>query len=353
MSKGELMGMLKCASFFAGVGGIDIGFEGFGNEKSDTFEVIYANELDPYPVKTYELNSSIKVDQRDIRRAAEAAATIPDFDVLLAGFPCQAFSIAGYRKGFDDEKGRGTLFFELIKIIRVKKPSVVFLENVKNLVGHNNGDTFATILDALEKEGYTSKYAVLNAMEYGNIPQNRERIYIVGFLDPEKAEKFTMPDPVPLTTKISDVIDFRTEVDKKYYYTDGKYKGDIYEKLTGEMNTQDTVFQWRRHYVRRNMSGVVPTLTANMGEGGHNVPLILTDNGIRKLTPHECFNVQGFPKDFRLPEDMTESRLYKQAGNSVCVSVIARIADQIKKVLSIPPPHKETGLAKGPGSRYG
>ena len=327
------MGILKCASFFAGVGGIDIGFEGFGNGKSDTFEVIYANEFDPYPVKTYELNSTIKVDQRDIRRAAEAAATIPDFDVLLAGFPCQAFSIAGYRKGFDDEKGRGTLFFELIKIIRVKKPSVVFLENVKNLVGHNNGDTFATILDALEKEGYTSKYAVLNAMEYGNIPQNRERIYIVGFLDPEKAEKFTMPDPVPLTTKLSDVIDFRTEVDEKYYYTDGKYKGDIYEKLTQEMNTQDTVFQWRRHYVRRNMSGVVPTLTADMGEGGHNVPLILTDNGIRKLTPHECFNVQGFPKDFRLPEDMTESRLYKQAGNSVCVSVIARIANQIKKVL--------------------
>ena len=327
------MGILKCASFFAGVGGIDIGFEGFGNGKSDTFEVIYANEFDPYPVKTYELNSTIKVDQRDIRRAAEAAATIPDFDVLLAGFPCQAFSIAGYRKGFDDEKGRGTLFFELIKIIRAKKPSVVFLENVKNLVGHNNGDTFATILDALEKEGYTSKYAVLNAMEYGNIPQNRERIYIVGFLDPEKAEKFTMPDPVPLTTKLSDVIDFRTEVDEKYYYTDGKYKGDIYEKLTQEMNTQDTVFQWRRHYVRRNMSGVVPTLTANMGEGGHNVPLILTDNGIRKLTPHECFNVQGFPKDFRLPEDMTESRLYKQAGNSVCVSVIARIANQIKKVL--------------------
>ena len=327
------MGILKCASFFAGVGGIDIGFEGFGNGKSDTFEVIYANEFDPYPVKTYELNSTIKVDQRDIRRAAEAAATIPDFDVLLAGFPCQAFSIAGYRKGFDDEKGRGTLFFFFLKIIRVKKPSVVFLENVKNLVGHNNGDTFATILDALEKEGYTSKYAVLNAMEYGNIPQNRERIYIVGFLDPEKAEKFTMPDPVPLTTKLSDVIDFRTEVDEKYYYTDGKYKGDIYEKLTQEMNTQDTVFQWRRHYVRRNMSGVVPTLTANMGEGGHNVPLILTDNGIRKLTPHECFNVQGFPKDFRLPEDMTESRLYKQAGNSVCVSVIARIANQIKKVL--------------------
>lgn len=324
---------LKCASFFAGVGGIDIGFEGFGTKKSDMFEVVYANENDIYPIKTYELNSKIKADNRDIREVVADIDSIPTFDVILAGFPCQAFSIAGYRQGFDDEKGRGTLFFELIKIIRVKQPTIVFLENVKNLVGHNNGDTFATILDALKKEGYCIKYQVMNAMEYGNVPQNRERIYIIAFKEKDIADRFIFPKKVELKKELSDVIDFHTYMGGKYYYTEGKYQGDIYKKLKEAMDTQDTVYQWRRHYVRKNMSGVVPTLTANMGTGGHNVPLVLTDHGIRKLTPEECFLIQGFPKEFQLPEDMAESRLYKQAGNSVCVSVIARIAEEIEKVL--------------------
>ena len=324
---------LKCASFFAGVGGIDIGFEGY-DKKSDTFKVVYANEFDKFPIKTYELNSSIKVDDRDIRDVTKDIDSIPDFDVMLAGFPCQAFSIAGYRKGFDDEKGRGTLFFELLKIIRAKKPSIIFLENVKNLVSHNDGDTFNTIIDALKKEGYNMpKYAVLNAMTYGNCPQNRERIYIVAFRDDDKAERFSFPEPITLEKKLSDIIDFNDKIDEKYYYTDGKYKGDIYDRLVAEVDSQDTVYQWRRRYVRKNKSGVVPTLTANMGEGGHNVPLILSDTGIRKITPHECFNAQGFPEQFKLPKDMADSKLYKQAGNSVCVSVINRIASQIESVL--------------------
>ncbi|CDD66138.1 putative uncharacterized protein [Firmicutes bacterium CAG:882] len=314
--------MLKCASFFAGVGGIDLGFE---NTKS--FKVVYANEFDSYPVKTYELNNKIKVDCRDIREVK--SDDIPDFDVMLAGFPCQAFSVAGYRKGFEDEKGRGTLFFELVRIIKAKKPQIVFLENVKNLVGHDNGNTFSVILNELQKEGYHVKYAVLNAMEYGNIPQNRERIYIVAFKNIEQYKSFEFPLPVPLKKKLSDVIDFNNQVDEKYYYTEGKYKGDIYEQLVDAMDNKNAVYQWRRRYVRKNKSGVVPTLTANQGEGGHNVCLIKTDYGIRKMTPHECFNTQGFPKNFKLPEDMSDARLYKQAGNSVCVSVIQRIAEKI------------------------
>ncbi len=328
------MSKLKCASFFSGVGGIDIGFEGFGNNKSNTFEVVYANEIDPYPVRTYELNSNLKVDCRDIREVVENIDEIPDFDVMLAGFPCQAFSIAGYRQGFNDEKGRGTLFFELIKIIRKKHPSIIFLENVKNLATHNGGDTLATILDALEQEGYHSPhYDVLNASDYGNVPQNRERIYIVAFKDKDKNKKFHFPEKVTLTSTLQDIIDFNGKLDEKYYYTDGKYKGDIYTKLNEGMDNPNTVYQWRRHYVRKNMSGVVPTLTANMGTGGHNVPLVRTKYGIRKLTPHECFNAQGFPEGFKLPKDMVESRIYKQAGNSVCVSVIARIAKEIENVL--------------------
>lgn len=314
--------MLKCASFFAGVGGIDIGFE-----NAKLFDVVYANELDPYPVKTYELNSNIKVDCRDIHEVK--SEEIPDFDVMLAGFPCQAFSVAGYRKGFDDEKGRGTLFFELVRIFREKKPQIIFLENVKNLVGHDNGNTFAVILEELQKENYHVKFAVLNAMEYGNIPQNRERIYIVAFKDVELYKSFEFPLPVPLKKKLSDIIDFQNLVDEKYYYTEGKYKGDIYEQLVNAMDDENAIYQWRRKYVRKNKSGVVPTLTANQGEGGHNVCLIKTKHGIRKMTPHECFNTQGFPKNFKLPQDMSDARLYKQAGNSVCVSVIQRIAEKI------------------------
>jgi DNA (cytosine-5)-methyltransferase 1 len=318
--------MLKCASFFAGVGGIDQGFEG-----TQQFKTVYANEFDKYPVVTFEKNFDLKVDCRDIHDVK--AHEIPDFDVMLAGFPCQAFSIAGYRKGFDDEKGRGTLFFELVRIFKEKKPSIIFLENVKNLVGHDNGNTFAVILDELKKEGYHVKYSVLNAMTYGNTPQNRERIYIVAFKDKNVYKNFEFPMPINLTKQLSDIIDFDTKIDEKYYYTKGKYKGDIYEQLVEAMDDENAIYQWRRKYVRKNKSGVVPTLTANQGEGGHNVCLVKTKNGIRKMTPHECFNAQGFPTDFILPDDMSDARLYKQAGNSVCVSVIKRIADNIAQAL--------------------
>lgn len=317
---------LKCASFFAGVGGIDIGFENTG-----AFKVIYANEIDPYPVRTYELNSNIKVDNRSI--CDVQPDEIPDFDVMLAGFPCTDISVAGARQGLFNDDGtltRSGLFFELIRIIHVKKPRIVFLENVKNLVGHNDGKTFLAIINALEQEGYHApKYMVMNAMTYGNVPQNRERIYIVAFRDDVDKHSFDFPMPVPLTQTLQDIIDFNSQMDEKYYYTPGKYKGDIYEKLVEAMDDANAVYQWRRKYVRKNKSGVVPTLTANQGEGGHNVCLVKTKHGIRKMIPHECFNAQGFPKDFKLPTDMSDARLYKQAGNSVCVTVIQRIAQNI------------------------
>ena len=319
--------MLTCASFFAGVGGIDKGFENAG-----IFKTIYANEFDSYPVKTYEANFNLKVDCRNIRDVK--VSEIPDFQVMLAGFPCQAFSVAGLRKGFDDEKGRGTLFFELVRIFKEKKPEIIFLENVKNLVGHDGGNTFQVILKELQNEGYHVKFQVLNAMEYGNTPQNRERIYIVAFKNERLYHNFEFPLPVKLEKKLDDIIDFNTKVNEKYYYTKGKYKGDIYEQLEKAMEDDNhDIYQWRRKYVRKNKSKVVPTLTANQGEGGHNVCLIKTKYGIRKMTPHECFNAQGFPSDFVLPENMSDAKLYKQAGNSVCVSVIERIAGKIKEAV--------------------
>jgi len=321
------MRSLKCASFFAGVGGIDIGFE-----QNRLFNIVYANEADPGPAATYEANSPLKVDVRDIREVKPEE--IPNFDVMLAGFPCQPFSVAGYRKGFDDGKGRGTLFFELVRIMEAKRPQIVFLENVKNLASHNGGRTFSVIREALEGFGYHVIFKVLNAMTHGNIPQNRERIYIVCFLDMEAWRRFCFPGPVKLETRLSDVIDFSTMVDEKYCYTAGKYKGDIYEKLAEAMDDDSAVYQWRRKYVRKNKSGVIPTLTANQGGGGHNVCLIKTKYGIRKMTPRECFNAQGFPKSFMLPAGICDSKLYKQAGNSVCVPVIARIADSIAEVMT-------------------
>lgn len=316
-------------SFFAGVGGIDLGLE-----KTGKFKVVYANEIDEYPAKTYEYNFDIKVDVRDINEVK--GEEIPDFEIMVGGFPCQAFSLAGYRQGFNDEKGRGTLFFEMIRIIKEKKqkckqPKVVFFENVKNLVGHDNGNTFQVILEHLEHLGYKVQTQVLNACEYGNVPQNRERIYIVGFLNENEYEKFHFPLPEKLTKTLDDVIDFKNKQDAKYYYTEEKCK--FYNKLVEEMKNDNTIYQWRRVYVRENKSKVCPTLTANMGTGGHNVPLVKTKKGIRKLTPRECFNLQGFPKSYKLPSNLSNTRLYKQAGNSVVVPVIERISYEIAKAI--------------------
>lgn len=320
--------MYKICSLFAGVGGIDLGFL-----ETNKCEIAYANEFDKYAVETYEKNFKNKVDCRDIHNVK--VNDIPNFDIMVGGFPCTSFSVAGYRKGFDDDR-TGDLFFEMERIFKERKPRVIFLENVKNLVGHDKGNTFKTIIDRLNKAGYKDKIKcqVLNACEYGNIPQNRERIYIVAFRDKEDFDRFQMPMPTTLDKNIKDVFNFDTKVDDKYYYTEGKYKGNIYKLLTEEMDDDNTVYQWRRKYVRKNQSNLVPTLTANMGEGGHNVPLIKTKFGIRKLTPIECFYAQGYPKYYKLPTDMSDARLYKQAGNSVVVPVINRIAENIMKALN-------------------
>ena len=319
--------MYKICSLFAGVGGIDLGFL-----LTKKCKISYANEFDPYAVKTYELNFNHKVDCRDIHDVK--CEEIPEFDIMVGGFPCTSFSVAGYRKGFDDDR-TGDLFFEMERIFKERKPRVVFLENVKNLVGHDNGNTFRTIIDRLEKAGYKNKisYSVFNACEYGDIPQNRERIYIVAFREQEDYDKFRMPMPIPLKRTIKDIFNFDTKVDEKYYYTKGKYKQEMIDLLNKDMDDDNTVYQWRRKYVRKNQSCLVPTLTANMGEGGHNVPLIKTKYGIRKLMPIECFYAQGYPKNFVLPSDMSDARLYKQAGNSVAVPVIERIALNIVSAL--------------------
>lgn len=307
---------------FAGIGGFRIAMNRIGGV------CVFSSELDINAQKTYSENFG-ETPHGDIT-LEETKLNIPSkFDVLCGGFPCQAFSIAGHRKGFDDI--RGTLFFDVASIVEKHRPKVVFLENVKNLLSHNEGKTYNTIKSTLEKLGYVVFSKVLNAMEYANIPQNRERIFIVCF-DPIQVpnyKAFKFPEKVTLENTIHSCID-SDKKDIKYYYTESsKY----YIELGETMKSRDTMYQWRRQYVRENKSNVCPTLTANMGTGGHNVPLILTDYGIRKITPKECLNFQGFPKEYKFPSNIAMSKMYMEAGNSVVVPLIEKVCKSIKCVL--------------------
>lgn len=308
---------MQIGSLFAGVGGIELGF------KQAEFSCNWAVEIDSKACITYRANHSSQLINDDINNVD--LKTLSQIDVLVAGFPCQAFSVAGYRRGFED--ARGNVFFGILRYLEHFKPKIVFLENVKNLQTHDSGKTLQIILNELSKLGYYTKYKVLNTAKYGNIPQNRERIYIVGFLDQEKFDKFSFPSETKLTKNIQDLLD--EEVSEDFYYTNTK----IYKTLQENMTNKNTLYQWRRHYVRENKSNLCPTLTANMGTGGHNVPLVIDNKDIRKLTPRECARFQGFDDSFVLPQELSKATLYKQIGNSVSVSVIANIARKIKEVL--------------------
>jgi DNA (cytosine-5)-methyltransferase 1 len=311
---------------FAGVGGIRLGFESAGGK------CVMTSEVDVKAQATYFCNFGEKADERfsDVTQINEKE--VPDFDVLLAGFPCQAFSIAGERKGFEDT--RGTLFFDVARIIKAKRPKAFLLENVKGLLNHDKGNTFKVIVETLEKKlKYKVFTKVLNTMVHGNIPQTRERVYIVGF-DTKiygKDVQFSFPEEIPLTTKISDILE-PIQKDSSLYYERFSMHKDIKKEIT----KSDTIYQWRRVYVRENKSNACPTLTANMGTGGHNVPLILEKKTkrIRKLSPRECASFQGFPKDFYIPKHIANSHLYKQFGNSVSVPVIDRIAREVSLIIS-------------------
>ena len=307
---------MKVCSLFSGIGGIDLAFQQAG------FEIVWANEFDRDAAKTYRHNFGPNhLVEADIRSIDPCA--IPDFDVLVAGFPCQPFSIMGRQKGFRDP--RGTLFFEIARIAEAKLPKVIFLENVANLLEHDEGKTFLTIYNALVPLGYTFKYQVMDAMEYGNIPQNRTRIFIVAFLDYAQCQKFSFPEPIPLTVNMNDILDRSVPHDKSYYYDESSvYWNDLKRIVTDKKalyKIYDSGVSKKRHYF-------CPALTANMGTYPDRVPIILDDFGIRKITPCECLALQGYPKGFSFPSIPLASA-YKQCGNSVVVPVIKRIAVQI------------------------
>lgn len=310
--------MFTVGDLFAGIGGVATGFDRAG------FDIVWANEIDKRACMTYRANHSHPLIEGDIHLIdpKDLAPT----DVLCAGFPCQAFSVAGYRKGFEDD--RGNLFFEIMRLAKHLQPQAIFLENVKNLKGHDKGNTYRVIEETLINHGYHVQNQVLNTCEHSIIPQNRERIFIIAFKNKHAHDAFEFPEKVEETLKPHDLID--RVAPEKYYYGHTKY----YDILKEEMKNKDHVYQWRRQYVRENKSGVCPTLTANMGMGGHNVPLIIDDKDIRKLTPRECLRMQGFDDRFIIPEDLPDSAVYKQAGNSVSVPVIEAIASKIMQALN-------------------
>ena len=307
--------MIKVGDLFAGIGGIALGLKKAG------FEIAWANEFDRNASITYRSNFEHKLVEQDIRKVDPD--DLEKVDMIVGGFPCQAFSIAGYRHGFKDE--RGNLFFDILRFIDSHHPEIIFLENVKNLATHDDGNTFERIKIEIENRNYFLKYAILNTCEVSDIPQNRERLYMVAFRNKLAHDNFEFPKKSNTRKNIQDLLD--NEVAEKYYYKKTKY----YPELKRTMRNPNTVYQWRRKYVRENKNGLCPTLTANMGMGGHNVPLIIDKQDIRKMIPRECLRFQGFPEDFKIPNSLPDSALYKQAGNSVSVPVIYKIALNIKQ----------------------
>lgn len=312
-------------SLYAGVGGICLGFKQAG------FNLEWANEFDKFACITYRNNYSHNLIEGDVLGLDINQLT--PVDILCAGFPCQPFSVAGYRKGFNDH--RGNHFFKVMDFVDIMRPKVIFLENVKNLVTHDNGNTFRVIYNSIIERGYSFAHKVLNTKDYGNIPHNRERIFIVAF-DKETTgnafQLFDFPKKRKLTHSIHDILT-EEKVDESYYYKEDKW---FYPEFLKKMTDRNTIYQWRRKYVRENKNNCCPTLTANMGTGGNNVPIVVTDYGFRKLTPEECFEFQGFPVksgEYKLP-NIARSHLYKQAGNSVSVPVIYAIAKNIMKALN-------------------
>jgi DNA (cytosine-5)-methyltransferase 1 len=312
---------MRLIDLFTGTGAFTLAFK-----ETHAVDVVFGNDMVEHSKKIYDANFDHKLTLKDLNEVN--VDDIPAHDILTGGFPCQPFSIAGLRAGFKDE--RSNVFWKILSIIDHHNPKCVILENVKNLVTHDEKRTFATIKDSLETRGYHICYKVLNTADITGIPQHRERIYIVCLKSKAVFEKFSLDFPKIPKRPISDFLETTTvSVPSKYYYTE---KSSTWDLVKSGVVKRDTIYQYRRVYVRENKSNECPTLTANMGTGGHNVPLILDSNGIRKLTPRECFNFQGFPSTYKLPA-LSDSSLYKLAGNAVSVPVVQLIAQRIVPLL--------------------
>lgn len=317
------MSLFRSRDLFAGIGGIRLGFEqAFG----DALDTVYVSEWDSSAQITYRSNFTDSFPiSGDI--TAVSVEDVPSHDFLLAGFPCQSFSIAGGRRGFEDT--RGTLFFDLARIADFHKPKLIFAENVKGLLSHNGGRTFEVIIGTLVDLGYSVFYEVLNSKDF-DVPQNRERVYIVAFRKDISPRGFKFPDSVPSTKSLRDILE--DSVDVKYFLSEERLEGLLRHK--------------RRHWFKGNGFGFVvrdlDTFAGAVTCGDTSRNLIVDDRfpkyaGVvnegcyRSLTPREWARLQGFPESFVLP--VSDSQLYKQLGNSVTVPVVRSIAGVLRDYL--------------------
>lgn len=312
----------KLIDLFAGTGAFSYVFS-----KYDNIKCVFANDMYNASEKIYNNNHlDVKLTNKDLNNID--INNIPNHDILCGGFPCQPFSIAGKREGFDDD--RSNVFWKILKILKKHKPNIVILENVKNLLSHDKGNTFKIILTNLKKNGYHVKYKILNTSVITNIPQNRERIYIICFKSKILFDKFNFDFPIKNNKLIKNFLE--NDINDKYYYTNKLKVYDKIKKSVIKHIDKNVLYQYRRVYIRENKNNVCPTLTANMGSGGHNVPLLLDNRGIRKLTPRECFNLQGFPRNYDL-SGISDCKLYKLSGNAVSIPIIELIGEKIINII--------------------
>jgi len=312
---------LTVADFFAGIGGLRMGFEKAG------YKIVYSNDIDKNCCKTYRANFG-EIDERDIREVQPDL--IPDFDILIGGFPCQPFSMIGKRRGLNDDRGK--LFFELIRILAAKRPKAFLLENVRHLLKHEGGKSFEIIKQNLEWLGYKVFKQILNSADFG-VPQRRERLYIAGFLNLDVDFKFPIGKS---ECKLKDILE--EQPDEIFYLSEKYYSGLLAHK--------------ERHQEKGsgfgceilNLEYLTHTLVAgNMGRERNLIqdkPTTKNRWGVRRLTTRECARLQGFPDSFKLPPEITVA--YKQLGNAVTVPVARAIAILMKKILLSNPGNLKT-----------
>ena len=315
--KNKLLSEMTFIDLFAGIGGFRLALESLGGN------CVYSSEIDKYAQQVYYENYG-EIPDGDITKIDESI--IPEHDILCAGFPCQAFSISGKQKGFEDS--RGTLFFDVARIVKSKRPKIIFMENVKNFATHDNGKTLKTVENTIRQLGYSFSYKVLNAVDYG-IPQNRERIYMICFRNDTGVQEFQFPEPFKLTNHMEDYLLSEEKIPEKYYVnrpdihisheSDNKYS----EKPI-RLGIVNKGGQGERIY---STKGIAITLSAYGGGVFAKTGGYLVNGKYRRLVPRECARIMGYPDEFKIISN--DNQAYKQFGNSVVIDVLQLIAEQI------------------------
>lgn len=321
--KNKALQKFKFIDLFAGIGGFRLALESLGAT------CVYSSEWDSFAQRVYEDNFGDRPDG-DITLVDERK--VPTHDILCAGFPCQSFSISGKQRGFEDS--RGTLFFDVARIVKEKRPLVVFMENVKNFASHDNGKTLEVVKATMEEFGYSFYYKVLNSANYG-VPQKRERIYMVCFRKDAINVKFDFPANVKLETHLVDILLSKEQICESLYVNRSdtlinEMVDDVFDSKPIRLGRVNKGGQGERIY---SIKGTAITLSAYGGGVFAKTGGYLVDGLIRRLHPRECARVMGYPDSFIMAKNRNQA--YKQFGNSVVVDVIQYIAIEISKVLSI------------------